>query len=195
MKNKFQLALMLILVVLLNNSFSIRMTRDGGVTSIDADTVKSKGNFLNIAPETKEIITPAIADSKLKVRLFTSSKKTDCKGNKVTSLNVKDAVIKTETKEFYTPDETKGTFGTSSIPAPEPEPEAAPSQEANPAPEQAAGQDQASPAPQQAASQENASGEAPNAQVEAPSNNEPSGAVAGSGSESASGSLQGKKKK
>ena len=101
-------ALFLIITIFVQQTYQFKQD----VTSLDAKTVKSPGNFINKAPEASKIIDAVTIVPKLDVTLMTrtNAKNEDCKDCFYTRVqNVKfDKVNKT----FYKKDETEETFGT-----------------------------------------------------------------------------------
>lgn len=113
---KLLLVLMLTCLICFVNSMNLQ--KDDKVTSLDASTVRSPGNFYNVSPDATEIITPSYADEKISVHMVSKRSKENCKGEKEKYTDRKIVRFNVSKNEVIKNDEATESFGTSSLPPP-----------------------------------------------------------------------------
>lgn len=109
---KKSIAFILILFICVNYAYQLQ--KNDQITSLDPVTVKSPGNFNNVAPEVTEIITPQYTGPKLSVTHLTTKEKKDCNGTTKKHVDRHYIYYDVDKKQIIKPDDTKEKFGVSS---------------------------------------------------------------------------------
>ena len=73
-------SLVLILILFIFVQHTQQLQKPDKITSLDPITVKSPGNFNNVAPEVSEIIVPQYTGPKLSINMLITKQKKNCKG-------------------------------------------------------------------------------------------------------------------
>jgi hypothetical protein len=109
---KKSIVLILILFIFVQTTYQIQIPDK--ITSLDPVTVRSPGNFNNIAPEVSEIIVPQYTGPKLSVNMLITKEKKNCNGEKEKHIDRHYAYYDVENKKIIKPNDKKELFGISS---------------------------------------------------------------------------------